>query len=189
MDFKEIGHRVANIVMVFALSFVCALLAYERYVDYKKEQLMQAQQEKQEQEQKQQQAAVNKLINELHIRKLVDIVWCEDRTSIENAKDVLSTIVNRSKNKTSIKDLVAVATKSYQFSCNNDPGIIASQRVTKIDMVMKSHIRTLVIQAISGTFVPTHYATHYYAYRKIKKPKWAKHMAVVKVNNNHVFLI
>jgi predicted nucleic-acid-binding protein len=189
MNFKELGYKAANIVMVFAFFFVCALITHEEIVKYEKEQIVQEQQRQEQQEQEQQQAAVNKFVNELHIKKLVDIIWCEDRTSIENAKDVLSTIVNRSKNKTSIKDLVAVATKSYQFSCNNDPGIIASQRVTKIDMVMKSRIRTLVIQAISGTFVPTHYATHYYAYRKIKKPKWAKHMAVVKVNNNHVFLI
>jgi hypothetical protein len=189
MDFKELGHRVANIVMVFALSFVCALLAYERYVDYKESQIAQQKQQEEQAQQQRQQTAFNKLANELHIKKLVNIIWCEDRTSVENAKDVLSTIINRSKNKTSIKDLVAVATKSYQFSCNNDPSIIATQRVTKTDMVMKSHIRNMVMQAINGEFIPTHYATHYYAYRKIKKPKWAKHMAVVKINNNHVFLI
>jgi hypothetical protein len=189
MNFKEIGYKVLNIVMMFAISFVCALLVHERYVDYKKEQAAQEQRQEEQEQQQRQQAALNKLADELHIKKLVDIIWCEDRTSVENAKDVLSTIINRSKNKTSIKDLVAVATKSYQFSCYNNPGIIASQTTTKTDMAMKAHIRSIVMQAISGTFVPTHVGTHYYAFRKIKKPKWAKGMAVVKVNNNHIFLV
>jgi spore germination cell wall hydrolase CwlJ-like protein len=189
MDFEEIGHNLVNVTIAFAFAFVCALLAYEKITDYEKIQIAQEQQQEKQKQQQRQQTNIRKLADELHIKKLVDIIWCEDRTSIENAKDVLSTIVNRTKNKTSIKDLVATATKSYQFSCNNDPSIIATQRVTKTDIVMKSHIRSMVLQAISGRFVPTHYATHYYAYKKIKKPKWARHMAVVKINNNHVFLI
>jgi uncharacterized membrane protein YhiD involved in acid resistance len=189
MDFEDLGHSLVNIAIAFAFAFVCALLAYEKITDYKKDQITQEQQEQEQEQQRQRQVVIKRLADELHIKKLVDIVWCEDRTSVENAKDVLSTIINRSKNKTSIKDLVATATKSYQFSCNNSPEIIASQTTTKRDILMKSHIRTLVIQAINGEFIPTHYATHYYAYRKIKKPKWAKHMAIVKVNNNHVFLI
>lgn len=184
MDCKELGYKVANIVMVFAFTFVCALLAYEEIVSYEKEQ-----EQEQAYQQQHQETNADKLMDELHIKKLVDIIWCEDRTSVENAKDVLSTIINRSKNKTSIKDLVAVATKSYQFSCYNAPEVIASQRVNKADMTMKSHIRNMVIQAINGEFTPTHYGTHYYAFKKIKRPKWAKHMVVVKVNNNHVFLI
>jgi hypothetical protein len=189
MDFEEIGHNLANIAMAFAFAFVCALLAREKYIDYEKAQIAQVQQQEKQEEQQRQQTNLRKFADELHIKKLVDIVWCEDRTSIENAKDVLSTIINRTKNKTSIKDLVATATKSYQFSCYNNPGIIASQRVTKTDIAMKSYIRTMVVQAINGKFIPTHHATHYYAYRKIRKPKWAKQMAVVKINNNHVFLI
>jgi predicted nucleic-acid-binding protein len=187
MELKELGYKAANIVMVFAFFFVCALITHEEIVKYEKEQ----EQQKQEQayQRQRQETDADKLMDELHIKKLVDIIWCEDRTSVENAKDVLSTIINRSKNKTSIKDLVAVATKSYQFSCYNNPGIIASQTTTKTDMAMKAHIRSIVMQAISGTFVPTHVGTHYYAFRKIKKPKWAKGMAVVKVNNNHIFLV
>jgi hypothetical protein len=186
MNFKELGYKAVNVVMVFAFVFMCALITHEKIIKYEKEQ---EQQQEQAYQQQHQETDADKLLNELHIRKLVDIVWCEDRTSIENAKDVLSTIVNRTKNKTSISDLVATATKSYQFSCNNDPSIIASQRVNKADMAMKSHIRAMVVQAINGEFIPTHHATHYYAFKKIKKPKWAKRMAVVKVNNNHVFLI
>jgi DNA-binding protein H-NS len=188
MNFKEAGYKAANIVMVFAFAFVCALLVYEKYIEYKKEQIVQARRQEEQEQQQRQQAALNKLADELRVKKLVDIIWCEDRTSIENAKDVLSTIINRSKNKTSIEDLVHTATKSYQFSCNNDPTIIATQRTTKTDMVMKSHIRAMVIQAINGEFIPTHYATHYYAYRKIRMPKWAKHMVIVKINRNHIFL-
>jgi hypothetical protein len=126
-------------------------------------------------------------LNDYYINKLVELIWCEDRTSIDNAKDVLSVIVNRAKSK-NIKDILVIAAQRYQFSCYNNPNTIEKQVANKLDLEMRDKIRELVVAAIHGKFTPTHNGTHYYAYNKIKKPKWASKMVIVKKNNNHIFL-
>jgi hypothetical protein len=126
-------------------------------------------------------------MDDYYINKLVELIWCEDRTSVENAKDVLSVIINRAKSN-NVKDMLLVASQRYQFSCFNNQEILEKQRTSIQDIEMKGKIKELIIAAINGEFVPTHIGTHYYAYNKIKKPKWANKMVVVKRNNNHIFL-
>jgi len=181
---KNIGDLTVGITTAIAFIFLCIQFINDKYN-------IQTTKEKQEQIHKRED---KQSLNEEHINKLVDIIWCEDRTSINGAKDVLSTIINRSIKESvngivTIKEMITIATKSYQFSCYNNPKIIEKQKRNYTDMIMKDHIRKLVIDAINGNFVPTHIGTHYYAHKKIKKPKWAKNMIIVKVNNNHTFLV
>jgi len=191
--------RIVNVAIIYMIVFSIVygvLLTINK--NEKQQQIEQYEQQEQQQEtQKQQQQQIDKQEQqkqqnnenyEEYVEIITNIIWCEDRTSLNNAKDVLSTIINRAKS-TNIKDMATVATDPYQFSCYNSPKIIASQRTNKLDIVMKEKIKQLVLDAINGNFTITHNGTHYYAYKKIRKPRWAKKMRVVKKNDKHIFLV
>lgn len=131
----------------------------------------------------------NNIVNDHRkIEELINLITCEDRSSKKAIKLVSSVIYNRSKNKT-IDDYIKVIKEKYQFSCydHNTDKIIAQSNNYK-DMVMRNYTKFIVNDMINNKFVPIISATHYYAYKKIKKPKWAKKMVVVYKDKNHIYL-
>lgn len=125
--------------------------------------------------------------HEEKIIELAKIIWCEARTSKKAMTMVASVIFNRSKEKT-IEDYHREATREKQFSCWVDGDIVAqtNRAKDKKAFVEALHIAT---KMATGEFSPITNANHYFAYKKVSKPKWAKTMEVVAIYEGHIYLI
>lgn len=139
-----------------------------------------------------QREVVGKVINvdpQKEKREIIEkVIWCEARNSMLGVQHVISVIYNRAKQK-NIEGYYRVVTAKDQFSCydyNNKE--IVEQKLNYADKMAYLKVKTEVNKLLSKSYRPINRATHYYAYKKIKKPYWAKKMKVVAREGGHIFL-
>lgn len=167
---------------IIAISAIAMIWVFG-FVIWDKDPMEQLQENKTEQVVQQKKSTAE---HEKEIIELAKIIWCEARTSKKAMTMVASVIFNRSKEKT-IEDYHKEATREKQFSCWVDGDIVAQTNRAKDK---KAFVEALHIATKMATreFSPITNANHYFAYKKVSKPKWAKKMEVVAIYEGHVYL-
>lgn len=122
-------------------------------------------------------------------------IWREARgESPAGRKAVASVIWNRAVAKRNCQlgsyawgqRLKSVCLKPKQFSCWNGEAGATLKKSNPSGQVWEE-CKALAGLMVCGDFEPSTYATHYYAYHRIKEPAWAATMTPAIIVGNHLF--
>lgn len=128
------------------------------------------------------------------IKTIVEVLWCENRTSKTSMELVLSVVLNRAKDKT-LDGVYMEIIKPYQFSCLNNETIIQSAKLKmesdlvryKIDLKMYKVAEEIVQTFLNGKFKSIISAKYYYAPLKVPKPKYLEDKPLILAFEDHDF--
>lgn len=120
------------------------------------------------------------------IKKISEVLWCENRASKFSMELILSVMVNRAKEKT-LDGIYKEVSKPYQFSCLNNKDIIKAQTKRKKDIEMYAVAEEIVYSFLHGNFKSITPATFYYAPSKVSKPKYLQNKTLLVAFENHHF--